>query len=143
MKYIVTSNTNVIRKSTITNDIFRDPIVHIPGFEQTKIVRQVNKGEIIDIAKTGSDGSGIIATPYLYFANGDYIIGYYANPYDEDLLVAANNDSLNILLGEGGKASLKGFFQDIINWGIGIPTQTYIIAIVVIIVLVLIFKKKK
>ena len=112
------------------------------------------KGDVIqgDVIQSGQFNSSgikihvdssldIVPTDYLRDSSTDEIFKYIQN-HSADGFIEGEKNMLNNSI-ENSKPPSKGFIQDVINWGIGVPIQTYIIVIVVIVVLVLIFKKKK
>jgi hypothetical protein len=81
-KYITIRQTNVLRKNPSKKDVFGDI--------GTDVVKTIPEGTIIEISKKGAGGRGIVATPYLIFENGDYIIAYDAKPANETTLPNQN-----------------------------------------------------
>lgn len=74
-KYKVNKRTNILKVNPNKKDMFGDA--------GTDIVGTLEFGDIIDIAKTGGGGRGIVMTPYLIFADDTYILGYDADKVDD------------------------------------------------------------
>ena len=72
-KYKVNKRTNILKENPNKKDMFGDV--------GTDVVGTLEAGQIIEIANVGRGGRGVIATPYLFFADGTYIIGYDADKY--------------------------------------------------------------
>jgi hypothetical protein len=72
-QYRVNKTTSIFKENPNKKDMFGDIGTDVVGTLQT--------GAIIEIANVGSGGRGVVATPYLFFADGTYIIGYDADKY--------------------------------------------------------------
>lgn len=72
-QYRVNKTTSIFKQNPNKKDMFGDIGTDVVGTLQT--------GAIIEIANVGSGGRGVVATPYLYLADGTYIIGYDADKY--------------------------------------------------------------
>ena len=81
-RYRVNKTTSIFKENPNKKDMFGDV--------GTDVVGTLQAGQIIEIANVGSGGRGAIATPYLFFADGTYIIGYdadkYVSPFGDYLL---------------------------------------------------------
>jgi hypothetical protein len=72
-QYRVNKKTNILKNNPNKKDEFGDV--------GTDVVGTLQAGQIIEITKVGGGGRGIVRTPYLFFADDTYIIGYYADKY--------------------------------------------------------------
>lgn len=72
-QYRVNKTTSIFKQNPNKKDMFGDI--------GTDVVGTLQEGAIIEIANVGSGGRGVVATPYLFFADGTYIIGYDADKY--------------------------------------------------------------
>lgn len=72
-QYRVNKTTSIFKQNPNKKNMFGDIGTDVVGTIQT--------GAIIEIANVGSGGRGVVATPYLFFADGTYIIGYDADKY--------------------------------------------------------------
>jgi len=72
-QYRVNKKTSIFKQNPNKKDMFGDV--------GTDVVGTLQEGQIIEIANVGSGGRGVIATPYLFFADGTYIIGYDADKF--------------------------------------------------------------
>jgi hypothetical protein len=73
-KYKVNKTTSIFKKNPNKKDIFGDV--------GTDIIGTLNDGDVVEVAKLGGGGRGVIMTPYLIFNDGSYIIGYDADKVD-------------------------------------------------------------
>ena len=78
-KYKVNKNTSILKFNPKKKDMFGDI--------GTDVVGTLKEGDVIDIAKTGGGGRGIVMTPYLIFADETFIIGYDADKVDDSIPV--------------------------------------------------------
>jgi len=80
-KYKVNKKTNILKSNPNKKDMFGDA--------GTDVVGTLQIGDIIDIAKTGGGGRGIVMTPYLIFSDDTYILGYDADKVDDSTPVTS------------------------------------------------------
>jgi hypothetical protein len=74
-KYKVNKRTSILKTNPNKKDMFGDV--------GTDIVGTLEFGDVIEIAKTGGGGRGIVMTPYLIFSDDTYILGYNADKVDD------------------------------------------------------------
>lgn len=74
-RYKVNKRTNILKTNPKKTDMFGDV--------GTDVVGTLEFGDVIDIAKIGGGGRGIVMTPYLIFSNDTYILGYDADKVDD------------------------------------------------------------
>lgn len=74
-KYKVNTRTSILKTNPNKKDAWGD--------FGTDVVGTLEVGDVIEIAKTGGGGRGIAMTPYLFFADGTYILGYDADKVDD------------------------------------------------------------
>ena len=74
-RYKLNRFTNILKENPNKKDEFGDI--------GTDVVGTLLAGDVVEITKTGGGGRGIRMTPYLFFADGTYIIGDYADKVDD------------------------------------------------------------
>jgi len=74
-KYKVNTRTSILKFNPNKKDMFGDV--------GTDVVGTLEVGDVIDIAKTGGGGRGVVMTPYLIFADETFIIAYNADKVDD------------------------------------------------------------
>jgi hypothetical protein len=84
-KYKVIKRTNILKVNPNKKDMFGDA--------GTDVVGTLEIGDIIDIAKTGGGGRGIVMTPYLIFSDDTYILGYDAVKVEDSIPVNPKSNS--------------------------------------------------
>jgi hypothetical protein len=85
-KYKVNKKTNILKSNPNKKDMFGDV--------GTDVVGTLQIGDIIDIAKTGGGGRGIVMTPYLIFSDDTFILGYDADKVDDSTPASKTNSNL-------------------------------------------------
>ena len=88
-QYRVNKKTNILKNNPNKKDVFGDV--------GTDVVGTLQEGQIIEITKVGGGGRGIVMTPYLFFADDTYIIGYYADKYVSPSFLQKHKNNLLIL----------------------------------------------
>jgi hypothetical protein len=74
-RYKLNRFTNILKENPNKKDAFGDI--------GSDVVGTLLAGDVVEITKTGGGGRGIRMTPYLFFADGTYIIGDYADKVDD------------------------------------------------------------
>ena len=74
-KYKVNKRTSILKTNPKKKDAWGDA--------GTDVVGTLEVGDVIEIAKIGGGGRGIVMTPYLIFSDDTYIIAYDADKVDD------------------------------------------------------------
>jgi hypothetical protein len=74
-RYKVNRFTSILKENPNKKDVFGDI--------GTDVIGTLLAGDVVEITKTGGGGHGIRMTPYLFFADGTYIIGDNADKVDD------------------------------------------------------------
>jgi hypothetical protein len=73
-RYKINRFTNILKENPNKKDAWGDIGADVIG--------TLLAGDVVEITKTGGGGHGIRMTPYLFLADGTYIIGDYADKVD-------------------------------------------------------------